>query len=352
MILLKIYEEDHCILRKIDWYPCVIGRSMHVDISVGHLSVSGRHAAIEAFEDHFIIRDLGSFNGLFHNGVKVESVALKKNETIWIGDVKVEVIFDEHLPKTSPGRALGESPSHAGLRGWVLSFVILFVGYLGACILVIYQAYGRVWPPEAIYPLFGKSFLLWGSGAAIAGLFALFSKLNVQKFHFRTIATLVFVFGFLSYLVLLTLNSIVFNLRGLPGAGFLDVAFFFFLALTFANTLMRFLLANVSSRVRIFVSTILATSAVFLMRWVKPDRDDGSGRTLVTALGVSIVDPAIAIDADSEDMRGFFFRTIAEVDGDRGKTLERRGRALVEPKWDSNRNDVEDLDDDQSGEDQ
>lgn len=350
MILLKIYEEDHCILRKIDWYPCVIGRSMHADISVGHLSISGRHATIEAFEDHFIIRDLGSLNGLFHNGVKVESVALKKNETIWVGDVKVEVVFDELLPKTSPGRALGESPAQAGLRGWVLSFGILFMGYLAACILVLYQAYGRVWPPEAIYPLFGKSFLLWGSSAAIAGLFALFSKVNVQKFYFRPIAILVFVFGFLSYLVLLTLNTIVFNLRGLPGAGFLDVLFFFILSITFANTLMRFVLANVSSRVRIFVSTILATSAVFLMRWVKTDRDDGSGRTLVTAIGVPLVDPAIAIDSDSEDMRGFFFRTVAEVDGERGKILERRGRALVEPKWESNRNEQQELEDDQSGE--
>ncbi len=335
MILLKIYEEDHCILKKIDWYPCVIGRSMHSDVFVGHMSVSARHAIVEAFEDHFKLRDLGSSNGLFHNGVKVESLPLKKNETIWIGDVKVEVIFDEDLPKTSPGRALGESPTDAGSWGLVVSFAILSTGYLGALILVIYQAYGRVWPPEAVYPLLGKAFLLWGIGAAIAGMFALFSKVNVQKFYFKKIAILVFVFGFLTSLVAQIMNTIVFNLRGIPGANFLDVMIFFLLTFGFASSVMRLVLANVSHRVRLLVSTTLSVSAVFLMRWMQIDRTDDSGRTSVTALGIPIVDPAIAVGSDSEDMRGLFFRTIAEVDGERGRILERRGRALVDAKWES-----------------
>lgn len=347
MILLRIYEDDHCVLKKIDWYPCVIGRSMHSDVSVGHSSVSGRHAIIEAFEDSFILRDFGSTNGVFHNGAKVESLILKKNEVVWIGDVKIEVVLDEGLPKTSPGRSLGESPTQAGFIGNFSAIAILLAGYLGALLVAIYQAYGRMWPPETMYPIFGKSFLLWGVGAAVAGGLALFSKVNVQKFYFRKIASIVFAFGFITYLVVLNLNTIIYNLRGFPGINFLDVLMVFSLAFGFAGSVMRLVLANLSGRVRILVSAILAVSAAFLVRWVQVDRNDGSGRTLATSLGVPLVDPAIAIDYDSDDLRGFFFRSIAEVDGERGRILERRGKALVEPRWESKNEDGGQADDDE-----
>ena len=347
MILLKIYEEDQCILKKINWYPCIVGRSLHSDISIGHMSVSGRHAIIEAFEDHFVLRDLGSSNGLFHNGIKVESLALKKNETLWIGDVKIEVVFDEGLPKTSPGQDLGKSPSHGSLREISGAVSILLMGYVATLSLVLYQAYGRVWPPDTVYPLFGKAFLLWAAGAGFAGILALFSKINVQKYYFKKISLFVFLFGFLAYSVALNINTIIFNLRSFPGSSFLEIVLYFVLAVSFVTSVMRLILANLSDRVRILVGAILSISAVFLMRWMQADRSDSSGRTLVTPLGVALVDPAIAIDYDSEDLRGFFFRTIAEVDGERARILERRGRAIVEPPRTSVEDEGEQVEDEQ-----
>ena len=93
---------------------------------------------------------------------------------------------------------------------------------------------------------------------------------------------------------------------------------------------MHLVLANMSRRVRLLICSALALSFVFLVRWREPNRGDESGRTLMSKFGVPFVDPAAAIDSDSEDLRGFFFRTIAEVDGDRGRALDHEEIAEVE----------------------
>lgn len=323
MMLLKIYEDEHPILKKIEWLPCSIGRSMHNDIRLGHASVSGQHAIIETWEDHFILRDLGSSNGLFHGGLKISEVALKDNEIVWLGDVKIEIVLKESLQKTGPGQALGLVSQNAGWMDIIAALAILWGGYAAALALVFFDAYEKQWPPERLFPLFMRAFLFWGAGAVGTTVFALFSKVNVKKFYFRNIAGLIFGFGFIARILSRSIDTIVFNLQNIPGLQYLDSALLAILAFVFVKSLTRLILSNVTNRIRWIVAAALALSTVFLMRWMAIDESSESGKTVMTRLGVPLLDHAIGIDSDSEDLRVFFFRTIAEVDGDRARTMAR-----------------------------
>ena len=321
-MLLKIHEDEHVIFKKIGWYPCTLGRSMYCDVRLSHPSVSARHAAIEVHQDSFILRDLGSTNGIFHNGQRVSEVMIQGNGVFWLGDTQVEWILEESLPKTGPGHAFGLHSDHTGIQEILGSIGILFVSYLGALLLALFDAYGRVWPPDPMFPLFVRAFIVWGLGSILVAILALFSKVNVKIFHFREISVLVFGFGFLGMMSLRLMDTFLFNVRSIPGSQYFDVFLLIFLAFFSVNSVMHLVLANMSRRVRLLICSALALSFVFLMRWREPNRGDESGRTLMSKFGVPFVDPAAAIDSDSEDLRGFFFRTIAEVDGDRGRALE------------------------------
>ena len=53
-----------------------IGRSDHCDISVKDSSMSGRHAEIRKLDGEIKVRDLGSANGIFLNGERIEEAEL------------------------------------------------------------------------------------------------------------------------------------------------------------------------------------------------------------------------------------------------------------------------------------
>ena len=63
----------------------VIGRSSGADVCLLDDSASGNHAAIELGGTGFKIRDMGSTNGTFVNGSRVESADLKHGDKITVG---------------------------------------------------------------------------------------------------------------------------------------------------------------------------------------------------------------------------------------------------------------------------
>lgn len=71
----------------------VIGRSPDCDIRFVVENVSRKHVRVYFQNEEFMIEDLDSTNGLFINGVKVVRCALRNNDQINIGGVKL--LFNE-----------------------------------------------------------------------------------------------------------------------------------------------------------------------------------------------------------------------------------------------------------------
>jgi pSer/pThr/pTyr-binding forkhead associated (FHA) protein len=64
-----------------------IGRALDNDIVIGHSSVSRHHAAIQAQNGSLRVRDLGSQNGTFVAGDRVNEAALKNGDAVRVGEV-------------------------------------------------------------------------------------------------------------------------------------------------------------------------------------------------------------------------------------------------------------------------
>ncbi len=69
----------------LDKERVTIGRAANNDICIENLAVSGRHAAVETFQNDSFLVDLGSTNGTLVNGNPVTRHALRSGDYITIG---------------------------------------------------------------------------------------------------------------------------------------------------------------------------------------------------------------------------------------------------------------------------
>jgi pSer/pThr/pTyr-binding forkhead associated (FHA) protein len=74
-----------------------IGRSNELEMVLLEDMVSRRHAKISAIDSQVVIEDLGSTNGTFVNGEKVQKVPLKEGDRILIGTSIIKLVtVDKH----------------------------------------------------------------------------------------------------------------------------------------------------------------------------------------------------------------------------------------------------------------
>lgn len=73
----------------------IVGRIPDCDIQLLVENVSRRHARIIFHNEDYCIEDLGSKNGVYVNGVKVEKCVLRKHDMIEIGGVKILFVEEE-----------------------------------------------------------------------------------------------------------------------------------------------------------------------------------------------------------------------------------------------------------------
>src|SRR5215216_4991440 len=88
--------------------PLVVGRAPSSDIPVIDPTISRRHAAIECEEDRVVVRDLGSSNGTFLNGTRIETAALNLGDIVSFGKVGFklqQVTMPVAVPVTTPRAA-------------------------------------------------------------------------------------------------------------------------------------------------------------------------------------------------------------------------------------------------------
>ena len=88
----------------------VIGRELGCDMVISSPAISRRHCVIQELEGEFILYDLGSKNGTWHNGTAIERTVLASGDQITLGNYALtfETVPDpaqQHLARTW---ALGE----------------------------------------------------------------------------------------------------------------------------------------------------------------------------------------------------------------------------------------------------
>lgn len=73
----------------------VIGRRQDCDLCIPLMNVSRRHCEINQDENKLKVRDLGSRNGTFVNGKKIEEAPLNDGDEIIIGHLGFQVAISE-----------------------------------------------------------------------------------------------------------------------------------------------------------------------------------------------------------------------------------------------------------------
>ena len=84
--LAVVQGPDHGKAFDINGNSLVIGRDPSSDVPLRDPGVSRHHARLELRDDHYVLKDLGSANGTFVNGVRVSESALRAGDQIRIGN--------------------------------------------------------------------------------------------------------------------------------------------------------------------------------------------------------------------------------------------------------------------------
>jgi diguanylate cyclase (GGDEF)-like protein len=87
---LVIIGGDHLgAVHKIVKTPAIIGRGDDADIKIADDGISREHVEVLGEPEHVTVRDLGSTNGTFHNGRKIDEVELVDGDKISIGSTTI-----------------------------------------------------------------------------------------------------------------------------------------------------------------------------------------------------------------------------------------------------------------------
>jgi len=87
--LVVIGGDNVGAVHKIDKTRAIIGRGREADIRIPDDGISREHVEVLGEPEHVTVRDLGSTNGTFHNGRKVDEVELIDGDKISIGSTTI-----------------------------------------------------------------------------------------------------------------------------------------------------------------------------------------------------------------------------------------------------------------------
>src|SRR3954462_4486589 len=88
--------------------PLIVGRAPTCDLAVFDPTISRRHAELVCDEGGVSLRDLGSSNGTFVNGTRVQAVTVEVDDLVAFG--KVAFRLESFVPQT-PCTSIAAVPS-------------------------------------------------------------------------------------------------------------------------------------------------------------------------------------------------------------------------------------------------
>jgi pSer/pThr/pTyr-binding forkhead associated (FHA) protein len=94
----------------IDRSPARLGRGSECEVRVEHRSISRHHATIEVVEGHFVIKDVGSANGISVNGETYASVRLQPGDRIDLGHIQLRFFPPGQIPEFADLLSLQRRP--------------------------------------------------------------------------------------------------------------------------------------------------------------------------------------------------------------------------------------------------
>ena len=117
----------------------IVGRHRSCDQVLSDDTISGRHCQITESPDGYVIEDLGSSNGTYVNGKRIESTVLKSGDRVTLGTAPFTFIDGQLLPQMPTNQAgnLQASPSalarkrnliFAGLAVAVVAIIGVVIG--------------------------------------------------------------------------------------------------------------------------------------------------------------------------------------------------------------------------------
>lgn len=113
--------------------PVVIGRQQDCEISVASEEISRRHAQVKPTADGLMVEDLGSANGTFINGKRVQAGLMRPGEELRLDNIRfmlvapgMEIPASQRAPTPTPKGAPASNNSKTGLIVGLIG--ILLVG--------------------------------------------------------------------------------------------------------------------------------------------------------------------------------------------------------------------------------
>jgi pSer/pThr/pTyr-binding forkhead associated (FHA) protein len=103
----------------LDDKPVTIGTEAGCDVLVTDKHVSRRHAELKRIPEGVLLRDLGSRNGTYVEGMAVKEVILKNGSLLSVGLTQIRCVIEggatSSSPPTAPPQPTEEGPDHFGI---------------------------------------------------------------------------------------------------------------------------------------------------------------------------------------------------------------------------------------------
>jgi ribosome-associated protein YbcJ (S4-like RNA binding protein) len=97
-----IISRDTRVIQEVelDDGPMIIGRQPNSDIVIAHQAVSGRHAQVATSAGETWVEDLGSSNGTFVNGQRINRARLADGDRVTVATFQLEYLAGAPLVET------------------------------------------------------------------------------------------------------------------------------------------------------------------------------------------------------------------------------------------------------------
>ena len=100
----------------VDRAIILVGRHPECDVQIDSRKISRRHCCIVQFQDRLTVRDLGSTNGIYLNGKRVDEAVVAPRDELQIGDIRYQVVANGSKPDMAvltPDNRSGAAPPAA-----------------------------------------------------------------------------------------------------------------------------------------------------------------------------------------------------------------------------------------------